>query len=76
MRQIPMLDLKREYEYMKGEIDSALQKCLEHQKWIFGPEIKEFEDLIGRYLGVKNCVGVSSGTEALVLSLEGACDQD
>lgn len=69
MRQVPMLDLKREYEYMKGEVDSALQKCLEHQKWIFGPEIKEFEDLIGRYLGVKNCVGVSSGTEALVLSL-------
>ena len=69
MRQIPMLDLRREYEYMKTEIDSALQKCLEHQKWIFGPEIKEFEDVLKKYLGVKNCIGVSSGTEALVLSL-------
>lgn len=69
MKQIPMLDLRREYEYMKTEIDSALQKCLEHQKWIFGPEIKEFEDALKKYLGVKNCIGVSSGTEALVLSL-------
>ena len=69
MKQIPMLDLKREYEYMKAEIDSALQKCLDHQKWIFGPEIREFEDALKQYLGVKNCIGVSSGTEALVLSL-------
>ena len=69
MRQIQMLDLRREYEYMKTEIDSALQKCLEHQKWIFGPEIKEFEDTLKKYIGVKNCIGVSSGTEALVLSL-------
>ena len=69
MQQIPMLDLKREYVYMKTEIDTALQKCLEHQKWIFGPEINEFEDVVGKYIGVKNAVGVSSGTEALVLSL-------
>ena len=69
MRQIPMLDLKREYEYMKVEIDSAIQKCLDHQKWIFGPEIKEFEGAIGKYIDVKNSIGVSSGTEALVLSL-------
>jgi dTDP-4-amino-4,6-dideoxygalactose transaminase len=69
MQEIPMLDLRREYEYMKSEIDSALHKCLDHQKWIFGPEIKEFEDSISKYIGVTNCIGVSSGTEALVLSL-------
>jgi dTDP-4-amino-4,6-dideoxygalactose transaminase len=69
MMNIPMLDLKREYEYMKVEIDTAIRNCLDHQKWIFGPEIKELETKIAEYTGVKHCIGVSSGTEALVLSL-------
>lgn len=69
MRQISMLDLRAEYEYMKGDIDLALEKCLTHQKWIFGPEVKELEGRISGYLGVKHCTGVSSGTEALLLSL-------
>jgi dTDP-4-amino-4,6-dideoxygalactose transaminase len=64
-----MLDLRLEYEYMKGDIDSAIKKCLEHQKWIFGPEVKELETKIAEYLGVKHCIGTSSGTEALVLAL-------
>lgn len=64
-----MLDLKREYEYMKADIDTAIKRCLEHQKWILGPEVKELEEKIAAYLSVKNCIGVSSGTDALVLSL-------
>lgn len=64
-----MLDLKAEYEYMKGSIDAAIKKCLSHQKWIFGPEINELEDTVAGYLNTKYCIGVSSGTEALVLSL-------
>src|SRR3972149_2239521 len=69
MKQIPMLDLKLEYEYMKKEIDSAIQRCLEHQQWILGPEVKELENKLAEYIGVKHCIGVSSGTDALVLSL-------
>ncbi|MFZ5996236.1 MAG: DegT/DnrJ/EryC1/StrS family aminotransferase [Nitrospirota bacterium] len=69
MKQIPMLDLRLEYEYMKADIDAAIRKCLDHQKWIFGFEVKELEDKIAAYLGVKHCIGTSSGTEALVLSL-------
>ena len=64
-----MLDLNLEYAHMKRDIDEAIQKCLDHQKWIFGPEVKELEDNIAAYLGVNHCIGVSSGTEALVLSL-------
>ncbi|WP_236861503.1 DegT/DnrJ/EryC1/StrS family aminotransferase [Candidatus Magnetominusculus xianensis] len=64
-----MLSLRLEYEYMKDEIDSAIRRCLEHQHWIFGPEVGQLEDTISSYLGVKHCIGVSSGTEALVLSL-------
>lgn len=69
MKQIPLLDLKLEYKYMKKDIDSAIKKCLDHQKWILGPEVKELEETIAAYLGVKHCIGSSSGTEALVLSL-------
>lgn len=69
MKRIPMLDLKLEYEYMKKDIDFAIRKCFEHQQWILGPEVKELEKKAAGYLGVKHCVGVSSGTEALLLSL-------
>ena len=64
-----MLDLRREYEYMKEEIDSAIQRCLEHQRWILGPEVGELERKIAEYIGVKHCIGISSGTDALVLAL-------
>ena len=69
MKQIPMLDLRLEYEYMQTDIDAALKKCLDHQRWIFGPEVKELEDRIASYLGVKHCIGICSGTDSLVLSL-------
>ncbi len=69
MRQVQMLNLKAEYEHMKDAIDSAVKKCFDHQAWILGPEVKELEKRIASYLGAKHCVGVSSGTEALVLSL-------
>ncbi len=69
MKQIPMLDLKLEYEYMKEAIDASIKKCLEHQKWILGPEVKELEEKIADYAGIKHCIGVASGTDALLLSL-------
>ncbi len=68
-QKIPMLNLKLEYDYMKKDIDQAIAKCLEHQKWILGPEVKELEEKIAEYIGCKHCVGVSSGTDALLLSL-------
>jgi len=67
--QVPLLDLKREYEYMAEDIKSAISKCLEHQRWILGPEVEELENKIAQYLGVEHCVGVSSGTDAIVVSL-------
>jgi dTDP-4-amino-4,6-dideoxygalactose transaminase len=72
MIRVPMLDLGGEYMYMKQDIDSALHNCLAHQQWIFGPEIAAFEQAVAGYLNVGDCIAVSSGTEALVLSLR-AC---
>jgi UDP-2-acetamido-2-deoxy-ribo-hexuluronate aminotransferase len=64
-----MLDLRREYEWMKAEMDEAVARCMAHQQWILGPEVREFESQAAEYLGVRHCVGASSGTEALVLAL-------
>lgn len=69
MKQIPVLDLKLEYEYMRKDIDARIKQCLEHQKWILGPEVKELETTIADYLKVANCIGTASGTDALVISL-------
>ncbi|HOQ82621.1 MAG TPA: DegT/DnrJ/EryC1/StrS family aminotransferase, partial [bacterium] len=66
---IPMLDLRSEYLYMKNDIDTAIAKCLEHQSWILGPEVKEFEKKCAEFFGVKHCIGCSSGTDALVIAL-------
>src|SRR4030042_415633 len=66
---IQMLDLKMECEYMKKDIDAAIRECLKHQQWILGPEVKKLEEAVAKYLGVKHCIGVSSGTDALVLAL-------
>ncbi len=69
MKHIPLLDLKREYQFLKEGIEKALAVIMDHQTWILGPEVKEFEDTFGREVGASHVIGVSSGTEALVLAL-------
>lgn len=66
---IPMLDLKREYGYLKDRIDAALERVLTHQCWIMGPEVKELETRIAEFIGTEHAIGVASGTDALVLAL-------
>lgn len=66
---IPMLDLKKEYEFFKRDIDEAIQQVMAHQQWINGPEVKRFEEEVSKYLGSKFAVGVNSGTDGLVIGL-------
>lgn len=69
MKNINLLDLPREYKYMKKGIDAALKQCLVHHNWILGLQVKALEERIAGYLGSKYCLGVASGTDALVISL-------
>jgi len=69
--KVPMLDLKLQYQHMQDDIDAAIKRCLEHQRWILGPEVAELEEKAAAYLGAGQCIGASSGTEALVLALRG-----
>jgi dTDP-4-amino-4,6-dideoxygalactose transaminase len=66
---IPMVDLKQQYLELKEEIDSGLMAALESTQFILGPNVKAFEEETAAYLGVKHCLGVNSGTDALHLAL-------
>lgn len=67
--QVPLLDLKLQYQSLKNELDDAVIKTAESQYFILGPEVKKLEDNIAHFLGAKKAVGVSSGTDALLIAL-------
>lgn len=67
--KVPLLDLKPQYHALKKELDDAIIKVAESQYFILGPELKKMEDACAEYLGAKHAIGVSSGTDALLLAL-------
>jgi dTDP-4-amino-4,6-dideoxygalactose transaminase len=67
--KVPLLDLKPQYLSLKKEIDEAVQRVVESQYFIMGPDIAKLEEEICAYLNCKYAVGVSSGTDALLLAL-------
>jgi dTDP-4-amino-4,6-dideoxygalactose transaminase len=66
---IPLLDLKAQYKPLKKELDEALIRTAESQYFILGPEVDRLEKALCTYLDCKHAIGVSSGTDALLLSL-------
>lgn len=70
---IPMVDLRRQYEGIKRDIDAAVRGVLDNTQFILGPNVGELEQEIAAYEGVPNAIGVASGTDALLLALR-ACD--
>ena len=62
-------DLKTQYRTLKGEIDSRIQRVLDHGQFIMGPEVRELEDKLRSYTAAAHCVTVASGTEALLIAL-------
>src|SRR5271157_5304714 len=67
---VPMLDLKRQYESIKDDVTTAIERVLTTQYFIGGPELDAFERESAAYLGARACVGCASGTDALWLALE------
>jgi dTDP-4-amino-4,6-dideoxygalactose transaminase len=67
--KIPQLDLKAQYQSIKNEIDKKLAEVLSSQRFILGPEVNSFESEMSAFLGVSHAVGVSSGSDALIISL-------
>lgn len=66
---IPFIDLKTQQEVLKYSIEARIRKVLDHGQYIMGPEVRELEQRLEAYTGAKHCISVSSGTEALLISL-------
>jgi dTDP-4-amino-4,6-dideoxygalactose transaminase len=67
--KVPLLDLKAQYKTLKNDIDETLIHVAESQYFILGPEVEKLEKEICNYLNCKFSVGVSSGTDALLIAL-------
>ena len=67
--QIPAEDLTRQYQQIRWEIVAAMDTVLPSGKYTLGPVLEKFEEEFAAYCGVKHCVGISNGTEALHLIL-------
>ena len=68
-QKIPILDLSPQYQSLKPEIYAAIDRVLESGQFIMGPDVKQFEQEVATYLGVKHAIAVNSGTDALVIGL-------
>lgn len=69
MNGIQMVDLKGQYDKIKSEIDSAVIGCIESTAFINGPQVREFQEDLETYLGVKHVVPCANGTDALQIAL-------
>ena len=62
-------DLKKQYEALKPEIDAAINEAVTSARFISGPQVKELEQKLADYVGVKHCVTCANGTDAITLAL-------
>lgn len=67
--KIPFVDLKAQYLSLKDEIDAAIGKVVSETAFISGRYAASFEESFARYIGVKECVAVANGTDALEIAL-------
>lgn len=66
---VPLLDLKPQMQSLRDEISQAVSRVIDSTQYILGPEVTELEEAVAAYSGAKFGVGVSSGTDALLISL-------
>lgn len=68
--KVPLLDLKRQYDDIRDEIQEAINNVLDSTRYIMGEQVDKLEEEISDYCDVEYAVGVASGTDALLLSLK------
>lgn len=64
-----MVDLGRQYEKIKPEVDAAIQKVIDSSAFIGGEDVKQFAEELSKYLGVKHVIPCANGTDALQMAL-------
>ncbi|HIF58132.1 MAG: DegT/DnrJ/EryC1/StrS family aminotransferase [Gammaproteobacteria bacterium] len=63
------IDLKLQQAEIRDIVEENIRKVLDHGQYIMGPEVSELEERLADYVGVRHCIGVSSGTDALLISM-------
>lgn len=63
------IDLKTQYRRIEQDVSQRIRRVMEHGQYILGPEVAELEALLANYVGVKHCIGVASGTDALLIAM-------
>lgn len=69
MTNVPLLDLRAQYSTIRYEISEAIQRVVDSQHFILGPEVEGLEQEIAAFCNARFAVGVSSGTDALLAAL-------
>lgn len=67
--KVPLLDLTLQYEKIAAEVQAAIERVCRSQQFILGAQVRELEGRLARYSGCEHGIGVSSGTDALLLAL-------
>ncbi|MEL1623665.1 DegT/DnrJ/EryC1/StrS family aminotransferase, partial [Acinetobacter baumannii] len=62
---IDFIDLRAQQARIKDKLDLAIARVLEHGQYILGPEVAELEQKLADYVGVRHCISVANGTDAL-----------
>ncbi|MCH9770032.1 MAG: DegT/DnrJ/EryC1/StrS family aminotransferase [Gammaproteobacteria bacterium] len=63
------VDLKSQYKDLADEINSRMQRVLEHGQFVMGPEVSELEQQLAKFIDVPHCITCSDGTNALLLAM-------
>lgn len=71
MKQIPMVDLVGQYKKIKPEVDAAIENIISTAGFIGGPYVKNFQENLQKYLGVKHVITCANGTDALQVAMMG-----
>src|SRR5688572_29886092 len=66
---IPLLDLQAQYAAIRAEIRDAIDRVCDSQQFILGPEVEVFEEEVSAFCQARHAIGVSSGTDALLIAL-------
>jgi UDP-2-acetamido-2-deoxy-ribo-hexuluronate aminotransferase len=67
--RIPLIDLAAQHQALAGRLEAAIARVLAHGRFVLGPEVQALEERLADHLGVRNVVGCSNGTDALLLAL-------
>ena len=63
------IDLKAQFKRIEGDVRSRIDRVLAHGQYIMGPEVVELEEQLASFVGVRHCIGLSSGTDALLAAM-------